>query len=279
VVAREHVQKAIDDQRRRAGSARARLLESIRHGVILIDSAGGRVGQVNGLSVVKSGEHYFGQVVRITARAWIGRGDVIDIERDVELAGPLHAKGVLICKALLGARYATETPLSLSASLVFEQSYGGVERDSASIAEACALLSALAEQPILQSIAVTGSMNQHGQVQAIGGVNEKIEGFFEVCSERGLTGSQGVVIPGINARHLMLHHSVIAAVRAGKFHIWGVDTLDEAIELLTGRQAGQRDPRGLYPEGSINRAVQERLKGFAETSRRFRHAEPSGRAS
>src|SRR6185436_15122850 len=186
----EHVQQAIEAQRRRAGRVRARLLESVRHGVTLIDSAGSRVGQVNGLSVIQSGEQVFGQVVRITARVWVGKGEVVDIERDVELAGPLHSKGVLICKGLLGARYAAESPLSLSASLVFEQSYGLIEGDSASLAEACALLSALAESPVRQEIAVTGSMNQHGDVQAIGGVNEKVEGFFDICSERGLTGSQ-----------------------------------------------------------------------------------------
>jgi lon-related putative ATP-dependent protease len=268
-VTAEHVQKAIEAQRRRAGRMRERLLESVRHGVTLIDSTGARVGQVNGLSVIQSGEQVFGQVVRITARVWVGKGEVVDIERDVELAGPLHSKGVLICKGLLGARYATESPLSLSASLVFEQSYGLIEGDSASLAEACALLSALAESPVRQEIAVTGSMNQHGDVQAIGGVNEKVEGFFDICSERGLTGSQGVIIPSTNCRHLMLSSEVTAAVRAGRFHVWGVDTLDEAIRLLTGRDAGERDERGRYPEGTIHRSVQERLQRFSDAGRRF----------
>jgi len=202
----------------------------------------------------------------------------VDIERDVELGGPLHSKGVLICKGLLGALYATERPLSLAASLVFEQSYGAVEGDSASIAEACALLSALAELPVQQAIAVTGSMNQHGDVQAIGGVNEKVEGFFELCSERGLTGSQGVIIPGTNRRHLMLSRQVTAAVREGRFHVWGADTLDEAIELLTGRAAGTRGEAGRYPDGTIHRAVQERLRRFAEASRRLHDTTPSGHA-
>jgi len=269
-VTAEHVQDAIDAQRRRAGRTRARLLESVRHGVTLIDTTGSRVGQVNGLTVIQSGEHMFGHVVRITARAWAGKGELVDIERDVELGGPLHSKGVLICKGLLGALYATERPLSLAASLVFEQSYGAVEGDSASIAEACALLSALAELPVQQAIAVTGSMNQHGDVQAIGGVNEKVEGFFELCSERGLTGSQGVIIPGTNRRHLMLSRQVTAAVREGRFHVWGADTLDEAIELLTGRAAGTRGEDGHYPEGTVHRAVHERLQRFSEASARVR---------
>lgn len=273
LVTAEHVQQAIDTQLRRGGRVRARILEDVRQGVTLIDTTGAKVGQVNGLSVVKSGEHMFGLTVRITARTWVGKGDVIDIERDVELGGPLHSKGVLICKALLGARYATEGPLSLSASLVFEQSYAFVEGDSATLAEACALLSALADLPVQQSLAITGSMNQHGEVQAIGGVNEKIEGYFDICSERGLSGSQGVVIPASNARHLMLNSHVTAAVRAGKFQIWTVETLDDALQLLMGRDAGQRDERGRFPDGTINAAVQLRLRHFAESARRFHDGE------
>ena len=275
LVSREHVQRAIDAQRKRAGRMRERLLEDVRHGVTLLDTTGVRVGQVNGLSVLQSGEHAFGQVMRITARVWVGRGEVVDIERDVELAGPLHSKGVLICKGLLGARYATERPLSLSASLVIEQSYGLVEGDSASLAEACALLSALAELPVRQGVAVTGSLNQHGDVQAVGGVNEKVEGFFEVCREHGSSGTQGVIIPSANCRHLMLSREVTEAVRAGTFHVWAVDTVDDAMQLLTGQQAGVRDERGCYPEGSIHHAVQERLQRFSEASRR--HFDPASR--
>lgn len=273
LIAAEHVQKAIDQQQRRAGSIRLHLLENIRDGITLVESRGARVGQINGLSVVRSGEHSFGQVARITARAWVGHGDVIDIERDVDLAGPLHAKGVLICRGFLGQRYATEVPLSLSASLGFEQSYGAVEGDSASVAETCALLSALANVPLLQSIAVTGSMNQHGEVQAVGGVNEKIEGFFAVCREQGLSGAQGVIIPASNVRHLMLSHEVVAAVREGRFHVWAVVELDQALELLTGREAGRRDDTGAYPAGSVNAAVQQRLRTFAEVHGRFRTRE------
>jgi predicted ATP-dependent protease len=278
LVSAEHVQEAIDAQRRRAGRAREHILEDVRHGITLIDTVGVKVGQVNGLSVVRSGEQAFGLTVRITARAWVGKGEVIDIEREVELGGPLHAKGVLILSGFLGARYAKRSPLSLTASLVFEQSYAGVEGDSASLAEACALLSALADMPLKQSIAVTGSMNQHGQVQAIGGVNDKIEGFFDVCAERGLTGGQGVLIPSSNARHLMLRSEVTAAVEAGTFHVWTVDTLDDALELLVGRDAGLEDEQGRFPEGTINAAVDARLQRFAESSRRFQAAE-RGQAS
>jgi lon-related putative ATP-dependent protease len=269
LVTRAHVEAAVDAQRQRAGRLRARIQEDVRHGVTLLDSAGAKVGQINALSVVASGEQVFGLTVRVTARAWIGKGHVIDIEREVELGGPLHSKGVLILTGFLGARHATSRPLSLTASLVFEQSYAIVEGDSASLAEACALLSALSDMPIKQSIAVTGSMNQHGDVQAIGGVNEKIEGFFDVCSERGLTGAEGVLIPSSNARHLMLRPEVVAAARAGKFHVHGVDTIDDAIEILFGREAGRRDERGNYPAGSVNAAVEARLHQFAESSRSF----------
>lgn len=269
VITQEHVQAAIDAQLRRSGRVRERILEDFRYGITLIDTAGVRVGQVNGLSVVTSGEHGFGLTVRITARAWVGRGEVIDIEREVDLGGPFHSKGVLILIGFLASRYAVAAPLALSASLVFEQSYALVEGDSASLAEACALLSALAELPVKQSIAVTGSMNQHGEVQAIGGVNEKVEGFFDICAERGLTGGQGVVIPSSNARHLMLRRDVVEAVRARRFHLWTVDTLDDALELLIGREAGLRDEQGRYPGGSVNAAVAARLRAFAESSREF----------
>jgi lon-related putative ATP-dependent protease len=268
-VSADHVQAALDAQLRRSGRVRQHILEDIRQGITLIDCAGGKTGQVNGLSVVKSGEHSFGLTVRITARAWVGKGELVDIEREVELGGPLHSKGVLILSGLLAARYATTHPLSLSASLVFEQSYASVEGDSASLAEACALMSALADMPVNQSIAVTGSLSQHGDVQAIGGVNEKIEGFFDVCCVRGLSGSQGVVIPSSNARHLMLKSELLASVQAGQFHVWTADTLDDALSLLLGRDAGQADAQGNYPPGSVNGAIAARLRAFAESSRRF----------
>jgi predicted ATP-dependent protease len=199
----------------------------------------------------------------------MGKGEVIDIERQVDLGGPLHSKGVLILSSFLGSRYATDRPLSLSASLVFEQSYGGVDGDSASSAELYALLSALAQVPIKQSLAVTGSVNQHGRVQAIGGVNEKIEGFFAICSARGLTGDQGVLIPKSNVKHLMLRQDVVEAVAAGQFHIYPIETVEQGIEVLTAKPAGEVGDDGLFPQGSINRLVVERLEEMAETQRAF----------
>jgi len=196
----------------------------------------------------------------------MGRGDVVDIEREVELGGPLHSKGVLILAAYVGARYVPNRPLALSASLVFEQSYSSVEGDSASAAELFALLSAIAEVPISQSLAVTGSVNQHGEIQVVGNVNEKIEGFFDVCRARGLTGDQGVIMPAGNAQHLMLRQDVVDAVAAGKFHIYPIHTVDEGLELLTALPAGEREPPGgPYPEGSVNRLVEDRLIELAET--------------
>jgi lon-related putative ATP-dependent protease len=258
------VQRAIDAQIRRQDRVRERIQEEIQRGTILIDTQGAVVGQVNGLSVLSMGQFAFGRPSRITARVRLGRGEVIDIEREVALGGPIHAKGVLILSAYLGARYAADRPLSLSASLVFEQSYSGVEGDSASSAELYALLSALAELPVKQGLAVTGSVNQHGQVQAIGGVNEKIEGFFDICCAQGLTGEQGVLIPGTNVKHLMLRHDVVAAVDAGQFYIYAVETIDEGIELLTGVPAGERNDAGEFPAGSVNQRVEARLMALAE---------------
>lgn len=198
-----------------------------------------------------------------------GSGKVVDIEREVELGGPLHSKGVLILSGFLGGRYALDTPMSLFASLVFEQSYGGVEGDSASSAELYALLSALAEAPLRQDLAVTGSVNQHGQIQAIGGVNEKIEGFFDICMKRGLTGTQGVVIPQANVQHLMLRRDVIDACAAGRFAIYPISTIDQGIALLTGLAAGERAADGNYPSGSVNARVEDRLRAFANIRRNF----------
>jgi lon-related putative ATP-dependent protease len=276
-ITRDDVQQALDAQVHRADRLRERVYEEIRRGTILIDVAAATVGQVNGLVVSSLGGFTFGRPVRISARIRLGRGEVIDIEREVEFGGPVHAKGVLILAGFLGARFAAERPLTLHASLVFEQSYGPVEGDSASAAELYALLSALAEAPIRQSLAVTGSVNQHGQIQAIGAVNEKIEGFFDVCRERGLSGEQGVLIPRANVEHLMLRDDVIDAVRGGRFRIFAVETVDQGIELLTGREAGERGPDGSYPEGSINRLVEARLADMAEVVRRFASHEGDGR--
>jgi len=269
------VQQAIDAQIYRSDRLREQLQEEILRHTLLIDTAGEVVGQVNGLSVIQLGSFGFGRPTRITAQVRLGRGQVVDIEREVELGGPIHSKGVLILAGFLGGRYAGEKPLSLSASLVFEQSYSGVEGDSASSAELYALLSAIARVPIKQSLAVTGSVNQHGQVQAIGGVNEKIEGFFDVCQARGLAGEQGVLIPAANVKHLMLRQDVVEAVMAGQFHVYPVETVDQGIAILTGVPAGERDETGNYPEGSINYLVEARLAELAEKRQAFSAPAPA----
>ena len=264
------VQHAIDAQIYRAGRPRERLEEEIERGTIMIATTGAVTGQVNGLSVIDLGGFAFARPSRITARVRLGGGTVVDIEREVELGGPIHSKGVLILAGFLAGRYVPDQPLSLSASVVFEQSYGTVEGDSASSAELYALLSALADVPIRQSIAVTGSINQRGEVQAVGGVNEKIEGFFDVCHAKGLCGDQGVLIPTANTRHLMLRADVVEAVAAGKFHIYAVDTIDQGVEVLTLIPAGSRGETGQYPEGTVNYRVEQRLVAFAKQARAFR---------
>jgi predicted ATP-dependent protease len=254
------IHKAIEARIQRSDQVRERYQENILRETIMISTDSAKVGQVNGLSVVGMSDFTFGFPSRITASVRRGKGEVIDIEREVELSGPIHSKGVLILSGYLGQRYAAEDTLSLSASLVFEQSYGGVEGDSASSAELYCLLSAIAEVPIKQSLAVTGSVNQHGQVQAIGGVNEKIEGFFDICQERGLTGEQGVLIPSANVKHLMLRQDVREAVARKEFFIYPVDEIDQGIELLTGIPAGKADENGKYPPETINGKVQARLE-------------------
>ncbi len=263
VVGLAEVQAAIDAQFRRGDRIYQRLQEEIGRKTIRIETDGEEVGQVNGLSVISLGALAFGQPSRITAQVRLGRGEVVDIEREVELGGPLHSKGVLILSGFLGGRFGTKRPLSLNASLVFEQSYGGVEGDSASAAELFALLSTLAEAPIKQSFAVTGSVDQRGQIQAIGGVNEKIEGFFDSCRITGFTGRQGVIIPASNVRHLMLRRDVVAAAEEGRFRVFPIDTVDQGIELLTGIPAGQPDAGGDYPEGTLNHRIAARLDVFA----------------
>ena len=259
------VQKAIEARIYRADRIRERYQENILRETIMISTEGSKVGQINGLSVIQLGDFSFGFPTRITASIRQGKGDVIDIEREVELSGPIHSKGVMILAGFLGQRFGSETPLSLSASLVFEQSYGGVEGDSASSAELYVLLSAIADVPINQSLAVTGSVNQHGQVQAIGGVNEKIEGFFDICVERGLTGDQGVMIPTANVKHLMLNQRVRNAVAEGKFNIYAITSVDQGIELLTGMPMGEIDQDGHYPPDTISGKIQERLEKIAKS--------------
>jgi predicted ATP-dependent protease len=265
----DDIRRSIEAQTRRASRVQEHLHEEIHNGHILIDTSGHQVGQVNGLSVLSLGNYSFGQPSRITATVHIGEGQVVDIEREVELGGPIHSKGVLILSSFLAARYARQHPLSLSASLVFEQNYGGVEGDSASMAELCALLSAVGELPLTQSLAMTGSVNQHGQAQPIGGVNEKIEGFFEVCMARGLSGEQGVIIPASNRRNLMLRPEVVEAVAAGQFHIYSISHVDQAISLLSGMPIGEMDGEGEYPDDSVNGRVQTRLHEMALIKQNF----------
>jgi lon-related putative ATP-dependent protease len=264
LITRADIETAIASQIRRSDRVRERVYEAIRRGTIYIDTEGEAVGQINGLSVLGLGDFAFGQPSRITATTRLGSGKIVDIERETELGGAIHSKGVLILSAFLAARYARTEPLSLAASLVFEQSYGPVDGDSASLAELCALLSSLAEVPIRQSFAVTGSVNQHGRVQPIGGVNEKIEGFFDICRGFGLSGRQGVIIPAANVRHLMLRCDVVEAAREGRFHVHAVETVDQALELLMGLSAGERDAEGRFPEESLNGRVARCLAEWAD---------------
>lgn len=270
-IAAGHVDEAVEAQIARADRLRERSLEMITRDIVMIDTEGERIGQVNGLSVLSMGSITFGRPSRITARVRMGLGSarVIDIEREVALGGPIHTKGVLILSGYVSGQFLPEIPLSMSASIVFEQSYGGVDGDSASSAELYALISALAEAPITQGLAVTGSVNQLGEVQAIGGVNDKIEGFFDICMRRGLTGDQGVLIPASNVKHLMLRQDVVDAVDRGVFAIYPVEHVEEGVELLMGAPAGARGADGHFPAGSIFARAEERLAAFADNQRRF----------
>ena len=276
-IERDHVEAALAAHRRRNENVRRRFQEEILRGQWLVDTAGLHVGQINGLAVVPLGEATFAHPARITATVRMGEGEVIDIEREVELGGPIHSKGVLILSSFLAARFGWAVPLSLKASLVFEQSYGGVEGDSASLAELAALLSALSGIPLRQSLAVTGSVNQFGVVQPVGGINEKIEGFFDICAARELTGEQGVLIPAANVCHLMLREEVVAAVRAGRFHVWAVHNIDEAMELLTGLPAGQPDAKGEIPPGTVNFQIAVQLAELAQLRQDFASPKARGR--
>jgi predicted ATP-dependent protease len=263
------VKQAVEEKIYRSNRVEERLQELFDEGTLLVDTSGGEVGQVNGLSVMTMGDYTFGRPSRVTARVFLGRGGMVNIEREVKLSGPIHDKGVLILTGYLGGKFAHDKPLSFSASICFEQSYEGIEGDSASSTELYALLSVLSGAPIRQGIAVTGSVNQLGMVQPIGGVNFKIEGFFAVCKAKGLTGEQGVMIPRSNVRNLMLKDEVVEAVRDGKFHIWSVETIDQGIGILTGIPAGERQADGSYPEGTINRMVDTRLREMLESMKKF----------
>ena len=263
-VGEEHVRRALKEKVYRSSMIEEKIREYIKRDILMIDVDGRAVGQVNGLAVLDIGGYMFGKPSRITVRTHMGKSGVVDIERQVKMGGALHSKGMLILSGYIGGKFAQERPLSLSASICFEQSYEGVDGDSASSTEAYALLSSLSGVPIKQAIAVTGSMNQHGMVQPIGGVNEKIEGYFHVCKVKGLTGEQGVMIPEGNVRHLMLSDDVIEAVKKKKFHIWAVETIDQGIEILTGKKAGKRSKNGNYPRGTINYMADRQLKEYSE---------------
>lgn len=263
------VQQALNERIYRASRAEEYAFQEMLDGVIFIATEGSVIGQVNGLSVIDLGDYAFGQPGRITARTYMGDDGITHIERETEMSGPLHEKGVLTLQGYLGGTYAQDQPLSLSASITFEQNYAGVEGDSASSTELFALLSSLSNIPLRQDIGVTGSVNQRGEIQPIGGVNEKIEGFFRLCEKRGLTGSQGAMIPASNLDHLMLHEDVVTAVAANQFHIWPITTIDQGIELLTGVPAGERNGDGSYPAGTVHHAVQTRLRRLAEELSNF----------
>jgi lon-related putative ATP-dependent protease len=265
----KHIEKAFEEKIYRSNLVQQRIQEFIERGIFLIDIKGSEVGQINGLSVMEMGDFAFGRPSRVTASVGVGREGIIDIERQAQMGGPTHTKGVLILGGYLAGKYAQDKPFSLTAKLVFEQSYGGVDGDSASSTELYAILSALSGLPIRQSLAVTGSVNQRGEVQAIGGVNEKLEGFFEVCRAKGLTGAQGAMIPASNVENLMLKEEIVQAAREGKFAIYPVRTIDEGIEVLTGVPAGKRQPDGSYPEGTVNYLVDKRLREMARTARDY----------
>jgi len=269
LVSAEHVEKAVKHKKFRSNMIEDKIQEMINRDIVMIQTDGSVVGQINGLSVISIGDYSFGRPSKITAKVHLGRRGVVNIEREIDQSGPSHSKGVLILANYLAGQYAQDKPLSISASITFEQSYSGVDGDSASSTELYTLLSALAGVPIKQNIAVTGSVNQHGEIQPIGGINRKIEGFFDICNARGLTGDQGVMMPIQNVTNLMLKQEVIDAVKEGKFHIYPVKTIDEGIEVLTGVQAGQRQENGKYPEGTIHYLVDQRLKRMADILREY----------
>jgi len=269
-VSADHIKKAIEAKIYRSNLIQEKMQEMVDRNLLLLDTEGEKVGQINGLSVYQIGDFSFGKPTRITCSLGIGRGGIVDIEREAKLGGSLHTKGVMILSGYLVERYAEEMPLSLSARLVFEQSYSPIDGDSASSTELFCLLSSLSELPLKQNIAVTGSINQKGELQAIGGVNEKIEGFFEVCRMRGLTGDQGVIIPTSNQQHLMLKEEVVEAVNEGKFHVYAAGHVDEAIEILTGVKAGKKLEGGSFEEGSVNDLVQKALRDYADKMKGYR---------
>lgn len=277
IVRGNDVQRAADEKLYRFNRIEERMHELYEDGTIMVDTEGAVAGQINGLSVISLGDHTFGRPSRITASVYIGQSGMVNIEREVKLSGPIHDKGMLILTGYLGRTFAVNRPLSLSASLCFEQSYEGIEGDSASSTELYALLSAFADVPVAQGIAVTGSVNQRGMIQPIGGVNYKIEGFYAVCKSKGLNGRQGVIIPKSNERHLMLNDEVVAAVAAGKFNIWSVETIEQGIEILTGMKAGERGRNGRFPKGTLYHLVDQRLDKMGNALKKYEAGKGAGR--
>ena len=256
----------MDERVNRIKKYDAKYLQMIQEETLLIETEGYKVGQINGLTVMTIGDYSFGKPAKITANTYVGKSGIVNIEREVEMSGSSHSKGVLILSGYLGEQFAQEKPLSLTGSICFEQLYGGVDGDSASSTEAYAILSSLSDIPINQSIAVTGSVNQKGEIQPIGGVNEKIEGFYQICKMRGLNGEQGVIIPKQNVRNLHLSDVIIDSVKHGKFHIYAVKNIEEGMEILTGVPAGKKDRNGKFPNGSINYLALEKLKKFSKAA-------------
>ncbi len=269
VVSSVHVKKAINEKVYRSNKYDEKIQKLMQDGTIMIATDGEVVGQINGLSVLDMGDYRFGKPSRITAATYMGEKGIVNIEREIEMSGKSHSKGVLILSGYIGQKYAQQYPLSLTASLTFEQTYGGIDGDSASSTELYAILSSLSGIPVNQGIAVTGSVNQNGEIQPIGGVTQKIEGYFELCRYRGLNGKQGVIIPHQNVKNLTLNDEVIDAVREGNFHIYAIRNIDEGIEILTGKRAGKRNREGCYPRRSINYLVDEKLRKFAKTTACF----------
>jgi len=266
---REHVEKAIEEKIYRSNLVEEKIQEMIAKGTLLVDTEGMVTGQINGLAVYNMGDYAFGKPSRITCETFMGTEGVVNIERKSRMSGNIHDKGVLILSGYIGARYAQNKPLSLSASIGFEQSYETIDGDSASAAELIVLLSSLSGVPVKQGLAITGSVNQKGQIQPIGGVNEKVEGFYDVCKAKGMTGEQGVAIPYQNVKNLMLKKEVVEAVKKGRFHIYPVETIDQAIEVMTGKEAGTRGASGKFRRGSINYLVDKKLREYAEDYRKF----------
>ena len=269
LITESHVNRALSERIYRLNLVEEKIRRLISEGALMVDMGGEVVGQVNGLVVYDLGDFSFGRPARITAETFAGRSGVINIEREAQLSGRIHDKGVLILSGYLGSKFAQNKPLSLSASLSFEQSYEGVEGDSASSTELYAILSSLSELPLKQGIAVTGSVNQKGEIQPIGGVNQKVEGFFDICRLTGLTGEQGVIVPHQNVRNLMIRDDVVEAVKDGEFHIYAARSIDEGIEILTGTPAGELQANGSYPEGTVNHLVDRRLQELASSLRGF----------